>query len=182
MENKISHSNKNSIFSDEKTYALDDDVLTWSSDTVNGTVPYGSIRKLQLMEYPSQIGTAWQCKLWTSGGEKLIIRSEHFAGFADPEDRFSTFAPFVAGLTQAIKRANPEAKLVFGSNIYWIFWIICFVAFVLLTILCAMALLGGADWSLGMFAIATGMFAKFVWSLVKKGGAKPLDPANPFSV
>jgi len=135
---------------------------------------------MQLISYASPIGLALQCTLLSRSGDKIKLRSAHYRGLGDFEDRTATYAPFVRALAAQVATSAPDAKFIAGSTGLWILWLI--VGLIWLGVL-ALFSLSLFEWSLlGGLAMALGLGAiclPLIWRGVREGGARTFDPKAP---
>lgn len=141
---------------------------------------YADIREMQLISYASPIGQALQCMLRSRSGEKVKLRSAHYRGLGDFEDRAATYVPFVRALAAQIAAAAPEATFVAGSTGLWILWLA--VGLIWLSVLAIFSLAIFDLPLLESLAVALGLGAvcvPLIWHEVSKGGARTFDPKAP---
>lgn len=179
------HSVRNGIVSGERTYRLAQDALCWTeTGRSDGRLAYADARAMQMISYASPIGRALQCKVTSTAGDKVLLRSAHCLSLGAFEDRTDSYGPLVRELAKRIHKANPGAAFVAGSTGLWIVWLVVGLLWV-----GAIALLAAALFEtvfdaplLGSFAVALGVCAvclPLIWREVRSGGSKRFDPLAP---
>jgi len=175
------HRVRNALTSGERTFTLTDDALCWTEvGRPKGRLAYADIRAIQLISYASPIGTALQCTLRSKAGGKVKLRSAHYRGLGDFEDRTKTYAPLVQALAGRIDAANPDATFIAGSTGLWILWLV--VGLIWVGVIAFLSLALFATSLLGTLAVALGFGAiclPLIWHEVAGGGAKTFDPHAP---
>ena len=154
------HSVRNGIVSGERTYRLAQDALCWTeTGRSDGRLAYADARLMQLISYASPIGRALQCKVTSTAGDKVLLRSAHYLSLGAFEDRTDSYGPLVRELAKRIHKANPGAAFVAGSTGLWLVWLVVGLLWV-----GAIALLAAALFEtvfdaplLGSFAVALGV-------------------------
>ena len=178
---ELIHSVRNSLASGERTFRLSNDALCWTEfGRAQRCLAYADIRAMQLVSYASPIGRALQCMLRSKAGGKIKLRSAHYRGLGDFEDRTNTYGPFIRALAGRIGAANPDATFIAGSTGLWILWLVVGLIWVGVVGLLSLALFETS--LLGTLAIALGFGAVFpplIWREVRSGGAKTFDPHTP---
>lgn len=85
-------------------------------------LPYRDIVGVRLSYVSPRVGpAAYRCDLRMRSGQRIALRSTHYAGIADFEDRAATYAPFVRALIARVAAANPSASFRSGRRpvVYW---------------------------------------------------------------
>ena len=118
------HTVRNSLIDKERTFSLGADALNWRDEAGEGHMAYADVRDMCLIGYTSLIGEARQCSLRGRGGGKVKIRSAHYRGLGNFEDRTETYAPFVAGLAKRVAARAPDAAFIAGSTGLRIVWLV----------------------------------------------------------
>lgn len=118
------HSVRNSLIDQERSFSLGADALNWRDAAGEGQMAYADVRDMRLIGYTSPIGEARQCTLRGRLGGRVKIRSAHYRGLGNFEDRTETYAPFVAGLAKRVAAQSPQAKFIAGSTGLRIVWLV----------------------------------------------------------
>ena len=79
----------------ERVYRLAPDMLLWQEGHIEHRLPYSEIGTLRLIAYAGTGGEQYQCTLTAPGKGKMKIRSHHYAGLSNFENRTATYAPFI---------------------------------------------------------------------------------------
>src|SRR5262249_8049594 len=89
------------LFGRERNYRLAPNLLEWNGKTRGGKLRYADIRKVRLYRvhavplFRRRRSPAWRCVLFTCANRKIVLASDHYAGFAVREDRRQSFVRFV---------------------------------------------------------------------------------------
>jgi hypothetical protein len=175
-----SHTVRNSLASKERTYHLSTDALQWEADGSQVRVAYADIDQMQLISYANFGGMQGQCTLHTRSGEKICIRSHHYAGLNNFEDRSATYAPFITGLARQIASSSPNARFVKGSTGLVVVWLVVLALCAGTATVLAIALLEDTPIPVqtiaGVAVIAT--FGTIAWRMVRGNDQTGFDPAD----
>lgn len=175
------HSVRLSLASPEQTFSLGPTSLDVSAAGASSNIPYADIQEIGLITYGGYGGLQGQATLRTRAGKKIKIRSHHYRGLGDFENRSTTYRPFMQGLLQHVHAANPNARFVSGSTIMTVVWWVLLVCFVLMFILLGLALLSGKNWNwsvLGSFVAAL-VLIPFAWRSARRSRQAEFDPGMP---
>ena len=181
----ITHRVRSSILEQETIWRLMPDALEREQVLTDGeglTVryPYRDIREIRLSFAPSRADSRrYRCDLQLTNGTLAAILSTHYAGFADFEDRGSTYTPLVRGLVERVAAANPARKFQAGKRpgTYWgehifLFLMLALLVFVLGTI-------GGASLS-DLVLVKLGILIAYIPLMIlytRKNWPRSFDPA-----
>jgi hypothetical protein len=176
------HNVRNSLIDKERTFTLGPDALHWrETQGSEGRIPYADVRDMRLIAYTSPIGESFQCALRGKSGGKVKLRSAHYRGLNDFEDRTATYAPFVKALAERVAAAAPDAKFIAGSTGLWIVWLTVGVLFLGVIVLLILSLFEGlppaGPWIIALVVCL--IAAPLMWRRLGEGGAKTFDPAAP---
>src|SRR5262245_58961718 len=109
------------IFVPERTYQLDPDALVWKDSRGQGRLPYQDIFKVRTDSLLNPVGPIMrQCVLHRSYGTKVVLKSTHYIGLSNMEDRSASYRPFVDELLFRVAVANPHARFMVGLT--WPMW------------------------------------------------------------
>lgn len=175
------HSVRLSLVSPEQTFSLGPTSLDVSGAGASNNIPYIDIQEIGLITYGGYGGLQGQATLRTRAGKKIKIRSHHYRGLGDFENRSATYRPLMQGLLQHVHAANPSARFVSGSTIMTVVWWVLLVCLVLMIILLGLALLSGKDLNgnvLGGFVTAL-ILIPFAWRSARRSRQNEFDPAMP---
>jgi hypothetical protein len=114
-----------------------------------------------------------------STGAAETIRSTHYRGFADFEDRSATYVPFVRGLAARVAAANPGCRFLAGKRplVYWAEHI--FLLAMILLLVLVLGLVGEVGLSTLVW-IKLSIIVAFVPIMIlytRKNWPRRLDPA-----
>lgn len=100
------------------------------------TVPYRNVRKVRVAFAPGRMQQTRYLMELSGQGSRLVLTNMHFVGFAQFEDRFSTFAPLMRKVIEGVSRANPAAEFQAGEKVsyYWLMMLFNAAAFGLLAL------------------------------------------------
>lgn len=177
----MTHSVRNSVRAKHTTYSLGESGLDLEQDGVVMTVPYGDIKRVNLIAYAATNGRQGQLSLLTRTGEKLVVRSHHFQGLGQFENRSETYGQLVRGLLQRISIANPVAVFVTGSNLYWYLWAMVLALSVIVAAILVYALVAATPPIFPMImSISFIVFCGFIaWHSLGTSRQTPFDPDAP---
>jgi hypothetical protein len=174
------HSVRNSLFGNERAFTLGEDALHWRDTAGEGQMPYADVRDMRLIGYASPIGEALQCTVRARWHGKIKIRSAHYRGLGDFEDRSGTYGPFVAALAKRIAARAPEARFIAGSTALWIAWLVIGVLMAIVVGLLILSLFGGAPAAQGIMAVAICLAAvPLAIRRIRKDRARTFNPDAP---
>ncbi len=163
------------------TYRLEDDGLRWEAGRSKGQIAYADITHVRLVTYVAEGETQGQCKLKQRSGRPMRIRTHHFDGLGNLEDRTLTYRPFIRELCKRVASAAPQARFLSGSNIMWYIWIVLLVFLGSGSVLLLFALLGGPPLAFHLIfglLLMAGLIP-FVWRQIRRGGQRDFDPQDP---
>ncbi|PWR20500.1 hypothetical protein [Zavarzinia compransoris] len=122
----ITHAVRNSVLDPLRRWSLGPDALLLASEAPESgpkrehlprCLPYAEITGIQVRFDPTRIDAErHHLVIRAKGGWRIAIPSTHYRGFADFEDRGSSFYPFAAALTDLVRAANPKAGLQAGMT------------------------------------------------------------------
>jgi hypothetical protein len=181
----IVHAVRTSVLENEVVWRLGPDALECARGAdpaaeVTARYPYGTITEMRLSYDPTRVDSSrYRCELRLSTGAAAAIRSTHYRGIADFEDRSATYVPFVRGLAVRVAAANPACRFWAGKRpfAYWAEHL--FLLAMILLLVLVLGLVGGL--SLGTLVwIKLGILAGFVPIMIlytRKNWPRRLDPA-----
>ena len=112
-----------SAFGRRRTFRLDGDALHLDVGGKKRKIKYRDVRSVRLYKrtMPRQAAvrhrvTVW-CAVYSPRGVEAQISPLHSAGFGRWDDRSAAYAPFVRALLAALRRENPDLKIV--SDVHW---------------------------------------------------------------
>lgn len=177
----IVHEVRPSLLGATYSYRFEDDALHWQAGRSKGQIAFADITRIRLVTYVADGETQGQCTLKQRSGKPLKIRTHHYNGLGDFEDRTSTYSPFIRELCRRAATASPQARFLAGSSAMWYVWLAILVLCCSVSVLLLLALSGGApSWigmMLGLAFMATAI--PFVWRQFRRGGQKDFDPQDP---
>ena len=112
---------RSNIFTGERRYQLDADVLTWSDARSSGRIAYANIKEMRIACTPAFGQEFWRCVLRTNDRQTLVIPSMHYRALGRFDDRYDGFASFVSELLLRAARQNAHAKFFYREG--WSIWI-----------------------------------------------------------
>lgn len=176
------HQGRLSLAGKERTYTLGEDAIEWQEEGSAGRLPYTEVLDINLIAYHAARQRALQCKMSGRNGEKLYIRSLHYVGLGNFEDRTETYTPFVRDVLLKVAESAPDAKFTVGSTGLWLVWLIFAVilagVFALMVMILFDAGGGGATTALIGMLISV-IFGIPIWFGLRRGPSRPFDPLNP---
>lgn len=100
-----SYSFRNSAFEKAETsYRLTDAGLEISKLGYSTSIPYSEIKKVQLYHDPTRFAMdKYQCDLTLGNGAVFTLKSVHYRGLGDFEDRGPAYTAFIRGLHERLK-------------------------------------------------------------------------------
>ena len=175
------HTVRNSLIDKERSFTLGEDALTWRDDAGEGRLAYADVRDMRLIGYPSLIGEALQCTVRGRRHGKVKIRSAHYRGLGDFEDRTETYAPFVAALAKRVAARAPDARFIAGSTGLRIVWLVLGVLCAIVVGLLVLTLFEGVPAAApAIMAVAICIAAvPIAIRRVRADGARTFDPEAP---
>ncbi|TFV95798.1 SdpI family protein [Algoriphagus kandeliae] len=88
----------------ENVYSLTDAGLEISTQGYKDTIPYSEIKKVRLYHDPTRFAMdKYQCDLTLSNGAVFTLKSVHYRGFGDFENRGSAYSAFLRQLHERLK-------------------------------------------------------------------------------
>lgn len=176
---KTCHSVRNSLIDRETRYCLDEESLTATSDRRELAVPYASIRRIGLIDYAGFGARHRQATVRTAENGTLKIRSHHYAGLSNFDDRSATYEPFVRELSRRVATGNAECAFVSGSSAMQVFGIAMLVILAGAVLALVLALFGGTEDMDVLVGIGIAVaLVPVVWRFARRGKAT-FDPLNP---
>lgn len=177
----IVHEVRPSLLGATYSYRLEDDVLHWQAGRSKGHIAFADITRIRLVTYVADGETQGQCTLKQRSGKPLKIRTHHYNGLGDFENRTPTYRPFIRELCRRVATASPQARFLAGSTVMWYVWIALIVLCSVVSVLLVLALLGGAP---SLFELMFGLTIMvgaipFVWRQIRRGGQNEFDPQDP---
>lgn len=177
----LSHTQRLTIFSPERSFALTPDALVWRDRRGEGRLAFADIARVRLYRFPNLSGPdQGRVVLKPRRGPKIVVSSVYYRGLGRIEDRGESFAPFAQALLGRIAAVNPAAVIILGpSRLLWGTY---------LTLL----ILGGLVLAGALIAFASGAmtlkatpslailiaFLPVCWRAVRAGGPRRLTPAE----
>ena len=172
---ELTHAGRRRFFDRERTYTLGDNALTWQAGEAPQSLRYDAIGEVRLLKYGFGQG---QLSIRDRDGNTMKLRSHHRRGWGSLENRAQTYVPFVRELCRRVAGANPKAKFIAGSTVFWFFWmavvLICGVNALLFTI----PLFYGAFAYL-IPLLASLAVAVVMWCAMPSIREAAFDPADP---
>lgn len=138
---------RKSAFEKEKTYALIKEGIEVTDHEGSKTLwKYLDIVQVKTSYGASKNNSFYQCVLKMANGTSLLLKSQHYRGIADFEDRNETYSAFVQGLHKLLALANPHVEYKKGIGLigYIASMIIFIVAGLFLPIFSIGALIAGS--------------------------------------
>ena len=120
--NDIVHKARANYFEREAAWSLAPDALVSELAGQVTRCPYGEIAEVRLSYDPTRFDRKrYRCDVTRRGGDRLTIRSSHFAGIASFEDRAATYTPLVRALIARVAAANPHCSFRAGKRplVFW---------------------------------------------------------------
>ena len=100
---------RKSAFEKEKTYVLTKDGIEVSDPDGPKTVyKYADIEQVNTSFAASKNNSFYQCRLKLTNGLSLSLKSQHYRGIADFEDRDEAYSTFVTRLHKLLAVSNPH--------------------------------------------------------------------------
>jgi hypothetical protein len=152
------YSFRKTLFGRKRSYTLAPEGLVRSTAAQRDVIAYQAFSSLHLTQvYLEYTGMVDCCRL-KAPGSTVQLKSAHYAGLFNVEDRRSSYEPFVWELVQRVIRANPEVCVSIGeswlSQAGWLFTLALIAALGL----GGLALLVTGRWT-GLWLIASAMTA-----------------------
>jgi len=94
---------------------------------------YTDIAQVSTSFASSKNNAFYQCELKMRNGSLLLLKSQHYRGLADFEDRNKTYSEFVIGLHKLLALANPE--VVYKKGVRFMSYVISMLIFAITGIL-----------------------------------------------
>lgn len=102
---------RKSALEKEKTYELTKDGIEVTELNKPSTITaYEEITEVNLSYAPTKYATVYQCSVKADRSHGFLLKSHHFAGLADFEDRSTEYVSFVKGLHKILHVKAPGAK------------------------------------------------------------------------
>tara|TARA_R110002020_G_scaffold136630_13_gene304708 strand:- start:6824 stop:7189 length:366 start_codon:yes stop_codon:yes gene_type:complete len=95
------HTVRNSLVEREMVCMLEPDTFSWGDGSRKTIVDYADVNSVQLIGYAGSGGRQYQTSLKLKGGKVVKIRSHHYLGLGNFEDRTETYAPFIRELCRS---------------------------------------------------------------------------------
>lgn len=174
----LRHSVRNNLIEGECSYVLEPERLSWAGKAGGGSVPYGAFTRVHLIGYAGSGGRQYQATLKRKDGKPVRIRSHHYVGLGQFEDRGQSYAPFIRELCHRIAAAAPGSRFVSGSTGLWIAWlVVCLLAALLAILAVSLAYLPSAPALPAILVLLVS--APLIWREACKGPATTFDPDSP---
>lgn len=140
------YSFRKSAFEKEKSYKLTKDGIQITDH--NGSVSlakYADILQVNLSFVSTKHNSFYQCELKLKTGSGLLLKSQHFAGIANFEDRNADYAKFISGLHEILNASglNIKYKKGISSLGYFASMAVFIIAGILFPIVSIGMLIGG---------------------------------------
>ncbi|MAY61194.1 MAG: hypothetical protein CML29_03200 [Rhizobiales bacterium] len=172
------HSVRNSMIDSERAYRLGPDAVEWMEKGKKDSLRYADISAVNLITYAGTGATIGQAKITSRQGGSFKIRSHHYKGLAQFENRRQTYAPFIRELLGRVARASPDAKFTSGNSAFMIMWLVVAAMMAVLAVVVVMISYQTGDLPLmAIFILLVG--GPLAIREVMKGGTKTFDPLDP---
>lgn len=177
----IRYAARNSIVDVECTFTVGRTALFIRRGSSERQVPYSDFTSVRLFSYAGGGGETFQATLHRRHGKPVKIRSHHYRGLGNFEDRTRSYAPFIRELTGRIATASPGTRFIAGSTGLWIVWLGVVALVALLAMLLVGVLVGGGSSAGPVFltVIVLAVGAPVAWHQLRRGPASSFDPADP---
>lgn len=102
----------------EKTYGLTKEGIEVADHEGNKTLyPYSDMVLVHTSYTASKNNAFYQCKLKMGDKSSILLKSQHYRGLADFEDRNEEYSAFIQGLHKLLALANPDVTYKKGIGI-----------------------------------------------------------------
>ena len=138
---------RKSALEKEKTYALTKEGIEVTDHEGNKTMHhYSDVSKVNTSYAASKNNSFYQCELKMASGPSLQLKSQHYRGLADFEDRNEAYREFVTALHKLLAAANPNVAYKKGISVavYIASMAIFIIAGILFPIIAIFALIAGS--------------------------------------
>ena len=174
----LHHKVRNSLLDTERHFRLEPDALTWEEGEKSTTVRYDEIRSVQLIGYAGAGGRHLQARLGLANGDVVKIRSHHYRGIGNFEDRSASYAAFMSELCRRLAGASGNTRFIAGSTTLWILWLVVALLAVTLAVLAiAVIYLPSAPVLPAILVLV--IAGPLIWREARKGPAETFDPLDP---
>ncbi|MEQ9285262.1 MAG: hypothetical protein RIG77_00050 [Cyclobacteriaceae bacterium] len=142
----MKYSFRKSAFEKEKSYELTTDgIRIVDHEGKESLVEYTAILRVNPAFVSTKSNSFYQCTLKLKNGESVLLKSQHYVGLANFEDRNESYVNFVKGLHKILSTANPgiEYKKGIGKLAYLASMLLFVIAGVAFPIVAIAMLIGG---------------------------------------
>ena len=172
------HAVRNSMIDGERDFRLAAEAIEWVEKGNASSLRYADIAAVNLITYAGTGGAIGQAKISSRDGGSIKIRSHHYKGLANFENRRATYAPFIRELCRRVAAANPDAVFTLGNSAFMVMWLVVAALMAVLAVIVVIMSVQTGDLPLvAIFILLVG--GPLAVREVMKGGRKTFDPLSP---
>ena len=156
----MKYSFRKSAFEKEKSYELTESgIQIIDHDGTQSTIFYDDIQEVNPSYMATKNNSFYQCILKLRSGEKVLIKSQHYRGIADFEDRSADYAAFIVGLHKVLTAAGQGIVYKKGiGKVAYFFSMLIFIVASILFPLSAIGMLVTGNLPFGAIALILSIF------------------------
>lgn len=159
----MKYSFRKSAFEKEKSYELTKEgIKVVDHEGKESLVEYTAILRVNPAFVSTKSNSFYQCTLKLKNGESVLLKSQHYVGLANFEDRNEPYVNFVKGLHKILSTANPDIEYKKGiGRIAYLASMLLFVIAGIAFPIVAIAMLIGGKWLYGGIALVSSVLLIF---------------------
>jgi hypothetical protein len=105
----------------ERRWSLRADELSWTAEDGRDATRLADVVEIRLQYTPTRfVADMHRCHIHLRNGRAWELRSHHFAGLAQFEDRSEAYRAFVSALVRRVATSQPHCRFVVGVG--WLRW------------------------------------------------------------
>ncbi|MFY0650532.1 MAG: hypothetical protein JXQ96_00795 [Cyclobacteriaceae bacterium] len=142
----MKYSFRKSAFDKDKTYELTQTSISITDHEGRTTdTPYSDIETVNLQFVSTKNNSFYQCELKLKNGSKILLKSQHYKGIANFEDRKEEYSLYISGLHKILNASKLDIKYKKGISpvAYFLSMAIFILTGFLFPIIAIVMLIGG---------------------------------------